>query len=89
MIGNSINVYFILVVRLFGGEKVQYMHVYAQDPGHAVCYAKVKCNFNLISYTVAACMIINFFFRKHPAISIDGIVEMGFLLCCKTKSLTE
>lgn len=43
MIGNSINVYFILVVRLFGGEKVQYMHVYAQDPGHAVCYAKVKC----------------------------------------------
>lgn len=43
MIGNSINVYFILVVRLFGGEKVQYMHVYAQYPGHAVCYAKVKC----------------------------------------------
>lgn len=43
MIGNSINVYFILVVRLFGGKNVQYMHVYAQDPGHAVCYAKVKC----------------------------------------------
>lgn len=21
-----------------------------------------------------------FFFRKHPAMSIDGIVEMGFLL---------